>query len=118
MSSAWRGRFAIASSGSWCGAAIDGFSLHAGVRVEAQETERLEQLYRYVTRPPVVTECLSPAPDGKVTHRLRHAWRDGTTHVVFSLLAFLERPAALVPHPSAHLSPTTDSWRPRPTCAA
>ena len=30
---------------------IDGFSLHAAVRVEAHDRKRLEQLCRYVTRP-------------------------------------------------------------------
>ncbi len=64
--------------------AIDGFSLHAGVRVEAKDRERLEHLCRYVTRPPIATERLSVAPGGKVTYRLRRAWRDGTTHVVFT----------------------------------
>ena len=33
---------------------------------------------------------------------LRHAWRDGTTHIVFEPLIFLERLAALVPHPREH----------------
>jgi hypothetical protein len=31
---------------------IDGFSLHAAVRVEANDRKRLEQLCRYITRPP------------------------------------------------------------------
>jgi hypothetical protein len=31
---------------------IDGFSLHAAVRVEAHDRKRLEQLCRYITRPP------------------------------------------------------------------
>ncbi|MDN8842646.1 transposase, partial [Staphylococcus aureus] len=30
---------------------IDGFSLHAAVRVEAHDRKRLEQLCRYITRP-------------------------------------------------------------------
>jgi hypothetical protein len=29
---------------------IDGFSLHAAVRVEAHDRKRLERLYRYITR--------------------------------------------------------------------
>jgi hypothetical protein len=31
---------------------IDGFSLHAAVRVEVHDRKRLEQLCRYITRPP------------------------------------------------------------------
>jgi hypothetical protein len=33
------------------GAQLDGFSLHAAVRVEADNRKRLEQLCRYITRP-------------------------------------------------------------------
>ena len=35
---------------------IDGFSLHAAVRVEAHDRKRLEQLCRYITRPPLSDE--------------------------------------------------------------
>ena len=48
-------------------------------------------------RPPFAAERLSLTPDGRVLHKLRRAWRDGTTHVVFEPLVFLERLAALVP---------------------
>ena len=34
---------------------------------------------------------------------LKRPWRDGTTHVVMSLLVFLQRLAALVPRPRLHL---------------
>ena len=40
---------------------------------------------------------------GAVLLELRHPWRDGTTHIVFQPLVFLERLAALVPHPREHL---------------
>jgi hypothetical protein len=36
-----------------------GFSLHAGVGVEADQREKLERLTRYVSRPPVSVEQLS-----------------------------------------------------------
>lgn len=35
---------------------IDGFSLHAAVRVEALDRKRLEQLCRYITRPALSDE--------------------------------------------------------------
>ena len=41
-------------------------------------------------------------PDGRVVHELRAPFRDGTTHFVFELLAFIERLAALVPPPRLH----------------
>ena len=91
--------------GALC-AEIDGFSLHAKVRVDANDRERLERLERlcrYVARPPIATERLSLAEDGRVVYALRHPWRDGSTHVVFEPLDFLGRLAALVPAPRAHV---------------
>ena len=98
-------------------AEVDGFSLHAAVRIAADDRDRLEHLCRYVARPPFAAERLSLTPDGRAVHELRRAWRDGTTHVVFEPRVFLERLAALVPPPRAHqqtyhgiLAPGS-SWR-------
>ena len=98
-------------------AAIDGFSLHAQVHVEAGDRERLEHLCRYVCRPALASERLSLDERGRVLLELRHPWRDGTTHIVFESLVFLERLAALVPRPREHqltyhgvLAPAS-SWR-------
>jgi hypothetical protein len=98
-------------------AELDGFSLHAAVRVEAGQTNRLEHLCRYITRPPLSNKRLSLTPDGRVVHELRAPFRDGTTHFIFEPLAFIERLAALVPPPRLHqltyhgvLAPAA-SWR-------
>jgi hypothetical protein len=98
-------------------AELDGFTLHAAVRVEPQQSSRLEHLCRYVTRPPLSTERLSLDEQGNVVHELRVPHRDGTTHFVFDPLAFIERLAALVPPPRMHqltyhgvLAPAA-SWR-------
>jgi len=40
-------------------------------------------------------------PDGRILYRLRHRWRDGTTHVVFEPVDLVARLAALVPPPRA-----------------
>jgi hypothetical protein len=80
-------------------ASVRGFSLHADVCVPARDRTRLERLCRYVGRPPVATERLSELPDGRLLYRLRHRWRDGTTHVVFEPLDLVARLAALVPPP-------------------
>ena len=48
-------------------------------------------------------ERLEPLPDGRLRYRLKRPWRDGTTHVVFEPLDLLEKLAALVPAPKAHL---------------
>gem|GEM_PF-1075151 len=79
--------------GSLC-ADRDGFSLHAKVLVPAGELERLEHLCRYVTRPPIATQRLVLAPDGRVIYGLKRHWRDGTSAVSFDPLTFIERLAA------------------------
>jgi hypothetical protein len=98
-------------------AELDGFSLHAAVKIEAGETSRLEHLCRYIARPPISNKRLSLTPDGRVVHELRAPFRDGTTHFAFEPLVFIERLAALVPPPRLHqltyhgvLAPAS-SWR-------
>ena len=44
---------------------IDGFSLHAAVRVEAHDRKRLEQLCRYITRPALPTNGCSSTGAGR-----------------------------------------------------
>ena len=61
---------------------IDGFSLHAAVRVEAHERKRLEQLCRYITRPALSDERVRLDAAGQVELKPKTPWRDGTTHVV------------------------------------
>ena len=39
----------------------------------------------------------------QVELKLKTPWRDGTTHLVMSPLAFMQRLAALVPRPRLHL---------------
>jgi hypothetical protein len=78
---------------------IDGFSLHAAVRVEAHERKRLEQLCRYITRPALSDERVQLNAAGQVALKLKTPWRDGTTHLVMSPLEYMQRLAALVPCP-------------------
>jgi hypothetical protein len=84
-------------------ASARGVSLHANVAVPARDRERLERLCRYVARPPVATERLSRLEGGRLVYRLKHRWRDGTTHVVFEPEELIERLVALVPPPRFHL---------------
>ena len=87
-------------------ARCDGFDLHAGVTVAGEDRRRLEQLCRYLLRPPIAQERLTQRPDGTVVVMLKRSWRDGTTHLRFEPLTLLERLAALTPppHQRAHLS--------------
>jgi hypothetical protein len=84
-------------------ASVSGVGLHANVAVPVRDRRRLERLCRYVARPPVATERLSRLVDGRLLYRLKHRWRDGTTHVVFEPQELVEKLAALVPPPRFHL---------------
>jgi hypothetical protein len=84
---------------------IDGFSLHAAVRIEAHERKRLERLCRYITRPALSDERIRVNAAGQVQLELKTPWRDGTTHLVLSPLEFMQRLAALVPRPRLQRCP-------------
>ncbi len=51
----------------------------------------------------MATERLSHLDDGRLLCRLKHRWRDGTTHVVFEPLELIERLAAIIPPPRFHM---------------
>ena len=92
----------VAFTGERC-AEAEGFSLHANVCVDGCDRPGLEKLCRYMARPAIATERLSLLPDGRVSYRLRRRWNDGTHTLVFTPLEFIEKLAALVPPPRAHL---------------
>ena len=78
---------------------LEGFDLHAAVSVRASDRERLERLCRYVLRPPVVQDRLELLDDGRVLLDLKTPLWDGTTHIVFEPLEFLEKLIALIEEP-------------------
>jgi hypothetical protein len=80
-----------------------GLSLHADVAVPARDRKRLERLARYCGRPPIASDRLSKLADGRLCYRLKHRWRDGTTHVVLDPVDLLERLATFVPSPRSHM---------------
>jgi hypothetical protein len=82
---------------------LEGFDLHANVAVAANNRDGLEQLARYVLRPPIAQERLSRTPDGRVLLTLKAEWSDGTTHLLFEPIELLERLAALTPRPRINL---------------
>jgi len=84
-------------------ARLSGFDLHAAVAVRAGARDRLERMCRYALRPAVGQERLRVSPEGQVVVDLRRRWADGTTHLVFDPVEFLERLAALVPRPRINL---------------
>jgi len=80
-------------------ARCDGCDLHAGVTVGGADRQRLEQLCRYLLRPPIAQERLTLRPDGTVLVTLKTPWRDGNTHLHFEPLTLLELLASLTPRP-------------------
>ena len=100
-------------------ARCDGCDLHAGVTVAGEDRRRLEQLCRYLLRPPIAQDRLTLRPDGTVLVTLKTPWRDGTTHLRFEPRTLLERLASLTPRPRINvvlyhglLAPHA-AWRPR-----
>jgi hypothetical protein len=84
-------------------ARLDGFDLHANVRLSANDRAGLERLARYVLRPPLAQDRLRLRPDGRVVVELKTPWHDGTTALVFEPLELLEKLAAITPRPEVNL---------------
>ena len=79
-----------------------GMSLHASVSVPARDRRRLEQLCRYVARPPLANDRLEECVDGRLLLRLKTRWRDGTTHIAMERSELIDRLVPLIPPPRAH----------------
>jgi hypothetical protein len=82
---------------------IDGFSLHAGVHLHANDREGLEHLCCYGARGPLSLQRLSLTPDGRVCYAMKRPMHDGRTLLVASPVEFLRKLATLVPPPRGHL---------------
>ena len=93
----------------------DGFSLNAAVACQPHQRQRLERLCRYVTRPAICLERLSTDATGRVIYELKHSFRDGTTHILFTPQDFLARLAALVPRPRRTRNERNRQHQPRLT---
>jgi hypothetical protein len=84
-------------------ASVNGFSLHANTDIPAHRRDQLERLIRYTARGALSLERLEQDADGEIIYRFNRPWSDGTTGIKLSPLEFLEKLAALVPLPHAHL---------------
>ncbi|MBZ0154216.1 MAG: transposase, partial [Planctomycetes bacterium] len=56
----------LASTANGTASELDGYSLHAAVRVEGRDRDRLEHLCRYAGRPAIAAERLVELEDGRV----------------------------------------------------
>lgn len=63
----------------------------------------LERLCTYITRPAISEERLTWTNDGNISYKLKKAYSDGTSHVLFTPMELMEKLAALVPKPRANL---------------
>src|SRR4029450_12334666 len=65
---------------------LGGFDLHPNVHVAADNRNGLEQLARYVLRPPIAQDRLTRTADGRVLLTLKAEWSDGNTHLLFDTM--------------------------------
>jgi hypothetical protein len=84
-------------------ASVNGFSLHANTEMPAHRRDHLERLIRYTARGALSLERLEQDANGDLLYRFNRPWSDGTTGIKLSPLEILEKLAALVPLPRAHL---------------
>ena len=80
---------------------LEGFSLHAGVRIHENDREGRERLARYVLRPPFALQRLSQGEDGRLVYRMKRP-RAGSLFLLLTPDELLARLATLVPPPRVH----------------
>jgi len=80
---------------------FEGYSLEAGRQVDAKNREGLEQVLRYMLRPPVSNKRLRILPDGRVELKLKRPI-NGVEAIAMTGVQFLRKLAAIVPPPRLH----------------
>jgi hypothetical protein len=80
-----------------------GLSLHANTEIPAHRRDQLERLMRYTARGALSLERLEQDANGDLMYLFNRPWSDGTTGIKLSPLELLEKLAAFVPLPRAHL---------------
>ena len=79
-----------------------GFTLHADRRIKRRDRNSLKALIRYMARPSVMEKDLS-YENNEIKLKLKTPWKDGTDHLLFSPMEFIERLCALIPRPYKNL---------------
>ncbi len=83
-------------------ASLDHFTLHAATRAGALDARAREALVKYVLRPPLAQDRVTPGPDGLVRLALKRPFADGTVAIDLDPLSLLARLAASVPAKGTH----------------
>jgi hypothetical protein len=91
---------------------LDGFNLHAGVRIAAGDDLGRERLCRYGARPPLSLERLRRLPGRRVAYRLKYVGRGRGKHRVMSAMEFMARLAALIARVPSHCDWSETRHRP------
>ena len=81
---------------------LDGFSLHANVKILKQQRTALEGLCRYVLRGPISKDRIF-YQNGNVYLKLKKSYRDGTTQLQFTPEQFIKRIISIIPPPRQNL---------------
>jgi hypothetical protein len=76
----------------------EGWNLHAGVAIAADDDLGRERLLRYGARPPLALDRLRRLRDGRIAYRVKYS-RTRSKYRVMAPLEFLARLAALIPPP-------------------
>jgi len=80
---------------------MQGFSLHANVKVHNKEG--VERLLGYMARPPVCEERLKINTDGSIYYKFKTPWSNGTDGILFeSGVEFIEKLVSIIPPKYQH----------------
>ena len=83
-------------------AVLGGFSFHAGTFIQENDRERLENLCKYLLRPPISDKRLRRVNNGDVQVELKSEWSDGTRALCFTPHEFIEKMISIIPPPRIH----------------
>ena len=83
-------------NGKLC-AAVNGFSLHAATAIKSSQRKRLESLCKYALRPAIAEDRLGLLENGDVSYRLKKRWSDGTSHIIYTQMEFMEKLVPIIP---------------------
>jgi len=83
-------------------AQLNGFDLHANVRAPQRSCPPRAAL-PHLLPPPLAQHRVQLRADGPVLVTLKTVWRDGTSHLLFEPIEFMEKLAAIIPPPAVNL---------------
>lgn len=98
----WPNSFSPKTTSPLC-CSYDGYTVHAERSILHNDRNALEKLISYAARGPLSDDRLRAMPDGNVEVKLKTAWSNGTTHLIFSPSEFIEKLIALIPPPWFHM---------------